>query len=72
MYPIKLRVPSGKAANFLDDLTAWAVSSGADPRLTSGGEFWKTTNDKTPILYEAFVNESFFEQFPEWRQYVEQ
>lgn len=72
MDPIKLRVPHDQAPDFADDLTAWASSSGIDPRLTSGGEPWKTTNDASPVLYPVFVNESFFEQFPEWRIYIEQ
>jgi hypothetical protein len=72
MKPIKLRVPRGEAADLADDLKAWAAASGVDPRLTLGGEHWVTTNDKSPVLYQAFLNESFFEQFPKWRIYIEQ
>jgi hypothetical protein len=69
---IKLRVPREEAADLPDDLNAWASVSGFDPRLTIMSDPWQMTNDKSPILYQVFVNESFFEQFPEWRMYIEQ
>ena len=72
MNPIRLRVPHDEAADLRDDLTAWATISGIDPRLTVISERWKTTNDKSPIQYLVFVNESFFEQFQEWRPYIQQ
>ncbi|MFL9859453.1 MULTISPECIES: hypothetical protein [Paraburkholderia] len=72
MKPIRLRVPREEITNFPDDLTAWASVSGVDPRLTLVSEPWLTTNTQSPVLYEVFVNESFFEQFPEWRMYIEQ
>src|ERR1700730_11409059 len=68
----RLRVPHDEAADLRDDLTAWASISGIDPRLTVVSERWKTTNDKSPIQYLVFVNESFFEQFRERRPYIEQ
>jgi hypothetical protein len=68
----KLRVPREEAADLSDDLTAWASVSGIDPRLTIVSEPWMTTNAKSPMLYQVFVNESFFEDFPEWRLYIEQ
>ena len=72
MSPFKLHVPRGEAANFSDDLTSWASLSGRDPRLTVINEPWKTTNGDSPIYYLAFVDESFFEQFPAWRSCIEQ
>ena len=72
MNPMRLRVPRDEAADFIDDLNAWASVSLIDPRLTIVNEPAKTTNDKSPILYLAYVNESFFEQFPEWSPYIEQ
>lgn len=72
MNPIRLRVPHDEAADLRDDLTVWASISGIDPRLTVISERWKTTNDKSPIQYLVFVNESFFAQFQEWRPYIEQ
>lgn len=72
MKPIKLRVPREEAADLADDLTAWTVTSGIDPRLTSFHEPGVTTNLSSPVLYLVYVSESFFEQFPEWRMYVEQ
>jgi hypothetical protein len=49
-----------------------ASVTGFDPRLTIVNEPGETTNTKSPVLYQVFVNESFFEQFPEWRPYIEQ
>lgn len=72
MQPTKLRIPRERAADFADDLTAWASSSGIDPRPTLTSEPWRTTNTSSPALYLVFVNEIFFEEFPEWRTYVEQ
>ncbi|MFL9899003.1 hypothetical protein PQR75_04430 [Paraburkholderia fungorum] len=72
MNAIKLRVPREEAADLPDDLNAWASVSGFDPRLTIVNESWMTTNAQSPVLYQVFVNESFFEQFPEWRVYIEQ
>ncbi|MFK4442861.1 hypothetical protein ABH944_002970 [Caballeronia udeis] len=72
MNPIILHVPREEVASFSDDLTAWTSSSGIDPRLTSFPDPGKTTNMSSPIRYLVYVDESFFEQFPEWRQYIEQ
>ncbi|AJZ60058.1 hypothetical protein OI25_618 [Paraburkholderia fungorum] len=72
MEPIRLRVPREDAADLADDLTAWASTSGIDPGLTIVNEPGMTTNMSSPILYLVYVSESFFEQFPEWRMYVEQ
>jgi hypothetical protein len=72
MEPISLRVPRESVADFADDLIAWANISGIDPRLTIDVEPGKTTNISSPVLYLVYVSESFFEQFPEWRMYIEQ
>lgn len=72
MKPITLRVPREEAADLPDDLTAWASTSGVDPGLTIVNEPGMTTNTSSPVLYLVYVSESFFEQFPEWRMYIEQ
>ncbi|MFM0292789.1 MULTISPECIES: hypothetical protein [Paraburkholderia] len=72
MKPIKLRVPREESGDLLDDLTAWAAVSGVDPGLTIVNEPGLTTNTNSPILYLVYVSESFFDQFPEWRMYIEQ
>ncbi|MFM0224445.1 hypothetical protein [Paraburkholderia dipogonis] len=72
MKPIKLRVPREEAADLPDDLTAWASLSGVDPGLTVLSEPGAATDSSAPVLYQIYVSQSFFEQFPEWRMYIEQ
>ncbi|APA89643.1 hypothetical protein BJG93_29600 (plasmid) [Paraburkholderia sprentiae WSM5005] len=71
MKPIRLRVPSDEAADLLDDLTAWASTSGIDPGLSMFSQSGTTSNTSSPILYHVYVSESFFEQFPGWRMFIE-
>lgn len=71
MNSIRLRIPREEAANLADDLTAWASSTGVDPGLAVLNEPSVTMNLSSPILYSAYVSESFFQQFPEWRMYIE-
>ena len=72
MKPIKLRVPREEAADLPDDLTAWASVSGVDPGLTVLSDPGTATDSSLPVLYQIYVSQSFFEQFPEWRMYIEQ
>lgn len=72
MKPINLRVPREEAPDLADDLTAWARASGVDPKPTVVGEPGATINTSSPVLYQVYVSKSFFEQFPEWRMYIEQ
>jgi predicted ATP-grasp superfamily ATP-dependent carboligase len=71
MDPIKLRIPPEEAADFSDDLTAWAASTGIDPVPVIVNEP-DTTNTSAPVLYQVYLSEGFFDQFPEWRMYIEQ
>ncbi|KVO22726.1 hypothetical protein WJ74_34960 [Burkholderia ubonensis] len=70
MPSIKLRIPREDVFEFNDDLTAWSATSGIDLRLTRPPQM-ETTNPASPTLYSAFVDERFFEQYPQWRQFVE-
>jgi hypothetical protein len=72
MSPIKLHVPREEVATFSDDLTAWTSNSGIDPSVTQVHAPGETTNFSSPVQYLIYVDESFFEQFPVWRQYIEQ
>jgi hypothetical protein len=72
MKPTRLRVPHEETSDLADDLTAWAASSGVDPGMAVVGETGGTSNVSSLILYDAYVSESFFDQFPEWRIYIEQ
>lgn len=72
MKPTRLRVPREEASDFADDLTAWASAIGVDPAPTVVGETRAPTETGSAVLYQVYVNNSFFEQFPEWRMYIQQ
>jgi len=72
MGPTNMRLFLTQAPDFVEDLTAWANSGGMDPRLSIVGGLGATTDKSLPILYRAHVNESFSDQFPQWRMYIEQ
>ncbi len=72
MKPIRLRVPRAEADVLRGDLTVWASVSGVDPGLTVSSPPEFAENSSLPILYEVYVSPAFFEQFPEWRTYIEQ
>lgn len=71
MKPIKLRVPREEASDLADDLTAWASTSGIDLGVTIVNESGTPTNSSSSAVYLVYVNESFFEQFLDWRMYIE-
>jgi hypothetical protein len=71
LKPIKLRVPREESGDLHDDLNAWASTSGIDPGLTIVNEPGMTANTRSPAVYLVYVSESFFDQFPEWRMYIE-
>ncbi|MGC2944202.1 hypothetical protein [Burkholderia ambifaria] len=71
MPAIKLRISREDVFEFNDDLSAWSVASGVDPRLTLGAEPYLTTTMLSPTLYLAELDETFFDQYPRWRQFVE-
>ncbi|WP_168794437.1 hypothetical protein [Paraburkholderia aromaticivorans] len=72
MKPIKVRVPREEAPDFADDLTAWSSATSVDPSPMVVGDAGTAGNTSSPIRYQANVSQSFFEQVPEWRMYVEQ
>ncbi|AXF18926.1 hypothetical protein [Paraburkholderia caledonica] len=72
MNPLNVRLSLTRAPDFVEDLTAWANAGGIDPHLLVIGGLGATTDQRSPILYQVHVNESFFDQFPEWRIYIEQ
>ncbi|AHI78510.1 hypothetical protein BTRA_3098 [Burkholderia thailandensis USAMRU Malaysia  len=71
MPAIKLRIPREDVFDFNDDLSAWSAAGGIAPHLMSGLEPYVTTNVSSPVLYVAELDESFFERYPRWRQFVE-
>ncbi|QTO49436.1 hypothetical protein [Burkholderia latens] len=70
MPAIKLRIPPEDVFEFNDDVSAWSATSGLDPKLAVASQM-QTTNESSPTLYSAFVDERFFEQYPRWRQFLE-
>lgn len=72
MDPIKLRVPGHEAGGLHDDLTVWASTSGIDPGLSLFDEAGREAKPGLPALYLVHVSGSFFDQFPQWRAYIEQ
>jgi hypothetical protein len=48
------------------------VSLGERQRDRSATNYCQRALDDDECLYQVFVNESFFEDFPEWRVYIEQ
>ncbi|MBT2792731.1 hypothetical protein [Paraburkholderia strydomiana] len=72
MDPIHMRLLLTQAPDFVEDLTAWANSGGMDPRLSVIAEPGATSQKNSPIAYQVHVNDSFFDQFPQWRMYIEE
>lgn len=72
MDPINLRLSLIQAPDFVEDLTAWANAGGMEPHLAIIEGLGATADQSTPVLYQAQVNETFFDQFPDWRMYIEQ
>ncbi|MBU9215440.1 hypothetical protein KTD55_15385 [Burkholderia gladioli] len=72
MVQYKLRIPNTEVADLHDDVSAYAVEHRVDPHLMPGFEPYVTTNTSSPVLYVAQLDESFFDEYPHWRQYIEQ
>lgn len=70
MPAITLRIPPEDVFEFNDYVSAWSTTSGIDPKLAVAHQM-QTTNESSPIMYSAFVDERFFEQYPRWRQFLE-
>lgn len=72
MPGIHIVIPHEKVVDFHSDLTAWSAHSGRDPQLTISPKIGETTNIASPVRYFVDVDESFFEDFPDWRLHIEQ
>ncbi|MGS0982093.1 hypothetical protein [Burkholderia glumae] len=72
MVHYKLRIPNTEVADLHDDVSAYAAEYRVDPHLAPGFEPMRTTNTSSPLLYVAQLDESFFDEYPRWRQYIEQ
>lgn len=68
----KLRILRSEVADLHDDVSAYAAERRVDPHLMPGLEPYVTTNTSSPVLYVAQLDESFFDDYPHWRQYIEQ
>ncbi|MGJ0522298.1 hypothetical protein ACR42A_01985 [Burkholderia gladioli] len=72
MVQYKLRILRSEVADLHDDVSAYAAEHRVDPHLMPGLEPMRTTNTSSPVLYVAQLDESFFDDYPHWRQYIEQ
>ncbi|RQZ65112.1 hypothetical protein DF052_27005 [Burkholderia glumae] len=72
MVQYKLRIPNTEVADLHDNVSAYAAEYRVDPQLTPGVEPYVTTNTSSPLLYVAQLDEAFFDEYPRWRQYIEQ
>ncbi|MFM0441365.1 hypothetical protein PQQ84_33390 [Paraburkholderia strydomiana] len=64
---MRLPLTLTQASYFVEDVTARANAGGMDPRLSAIDGLRVTTDKSLPIMCQAQVNESFSDQFPEWR-----
>ncbi|MBU9424470.1 hypothetical protein KTE97_18840 [Burkholderia gladioli] len=53
-------------------MSAYAAEHRVDPHLMPGVDPMQTTNTYSPVLYVAQLDESFFDDYPHWRQHIEQ
>ncbi|WP_186100338.1 hypothetical protein [Burkholderia gladioli] len=72
MVQYKLRILRSEVADLHDDVSAYAAERRVDPRLMPGVDPMQTTSTYSPVLYIAQLDESFFDEYPHWRQYIEQ
>ncbi|WP_186065225.1 hypothetical protein [Burkholderia gladioli] len=72
MILYKLRIPNIEIVDLRDDVSAYAAKHQVDPQLMPGVEPYMTTTGSSPVLYVAQLDESFFDEYPHWRQYIEQ
>jgi hypothetical protein len=72
MQQITFKIPDARKFQFADDLTAWAKASYKDARLITGDAAnpYETTTMGSPLVYTCNIDETFFEIYPEWRQYI--
>lgn len=72
MVQYKLRILRSEVADLQDDVSAYAAERRVDPHLMPGVDSMQTASTYSPVLYVAQLDESFFDEYPHWRQYIEQ
>lgn len=72
MRQVTLTLPHENYARFGENLKAWERSTGNDSRWMIGNfsNPMLTTNLRSPVTATCQLDDTFFEQFPEWGQYV--
>lgn len=72
MRTVVLAIPKQHYPQFGVDLRTWERSSGKDARWALGdvANPMQTTNTASPVTLTCQLDDTFFEQFPGWAQYV--
>ena len=72
MRQVTLTVPNEDYGLFGENLKAWERSTGNDSRWMIGNfaDPMSTTNRSSPVTLTCELDDTFFEQFPEWEKYV--
>jgi hypothetical protein len=72
MRTVVLEIPRQDYPEFCEHLKSWERATGEDARWTLGDAAnpMTTTNSASPITLTCQLDDTFFEQFPEWEKYV--
>lgn len=73
MKAVRFSIPQAKHDTFIANWKTWmeAKSASSVPLAPwSAGEPFATTNTSSDVVLACQVDNSFFEQFPEWKQHV--
>jgi len=65
----KFSIPEGQCDEFTGNVESSSRESGIDHRLAVGGIGMGSTNALSRVVYQCYLDESFFRQFPKWSRY---
>jgi hypothetical protein len=71
MKQVTFTVPAEQRFRFLTDLDTWERLSGKDTRVTQFNAPNLTTNTASPLTYICQIDDTFFDQYPKWRDYLQ-
>lgn len=72
MRSVALLIPKQHYPRFGEHLKAWERSTGNDARWVIGDmvDPMRTTNLSSPVTVSCQLDDTFFQQYPEWGKYV--